>query len=36
LPQVNVSNFFKDSKDKQLVHNLHVLDDEDEENVFKE
>ncbi len=38
-PRVDVLNFSedsKDSKDKQLVHNLHVLSEEKEENVVKE
>jgi hypothetical protein len=34
LPQVD--DFLKDSEDKQPIHNLHVFNDEDEENVFKE
>jgi hypothetical protein len=37
-PQVNVLDFskdYEDSEDKQPVHNLHVFNDEEEENVVK-
>ncbi len=37
-PRIDVPNFLEDSKDsedKQLVHNLHVLSEEKEKNVVK-